>query len=207
MNHCAPLNGYLAQGATKAWGQNRMGGGLGGGNGRAPRLRAQVPAKAQVLMKIVAQRIDGGRRWRYSQAQIPDLVAHANPRFRPPAQSSGSALSYALRIPVKLVDSTRRHEYASEDAGEGSIAFEAGKGQTAGAKALDPFGALAARLKSCPDTKPSSNGAGVSFSAARAGDSGRTGEFADRFAIDRPEAGDTGRNRIPSTHQRRIGGC
>ena len=61
--------------------------------------RRQVPAKAQSPPKFISLCIDGGTHRRYSQAQIPDLVANAIPRSRHSAQSSGSALSRALRLP------------------------------------------------------------------------------------------------------------
>src|SRR5258708_24010418 len=46
---------------------------------------------------ILIRRIDGAPEDGYSQAQIPDLVAHAIPRFLPSAQSSGVLLLWALQ--------------------------------------------------------------------------------------------------------------
>jgi hypothetical protein len=58
-----------------------------------------VPAKAQVGWKFIEGRIDAGTHRRYSQAQIPDLVANAIPRFRTPAQSFGSTSPCAFQSP------------------------------------------------------------------------------------------------------------
>jgi hypothetical protein len=55
----------------------------------------KVPVKAQGLLKFISRWIDSSGGWRYSLAQIPDLVANAIPRFRPTAQSFGSALPHA----------------------------------------------------------------------------------------------------------------
>jgi hypothetical protein len=48
--------------------------------------------------------IDGARGWRYSQAQIPDLVAYTIPRFRRAAQGSRLGKSNALKIPTQPED-------------------------------------------------------------------------------------------------------
>jgi hypothetical protein len=61
----------------------------------------QVSAKAQGLPKFIVRWIDAVSGWRYSQAQIPDLVAYAIPRFSKAAQSIGSALPSACRFPAK----------------------------------------------------------------------------------------------------------
>jgi hypothetical protein len=45
--------------------------------------------------------IDGARRWRYSQAQIPDLVAYTIPRSRRTVQSCCSAKLNAQKTPAK----------------------------------------------------------------------------------------------------------
>jgi hypothetical protein len=57
--------------------------------------KQQVSARAYLSSNFFAQPIDAVSSWRYSQAQIPDLVANANPRFRQAAQGLGSALSRA----------------------------------------------------------------------------------------------------------------
>ncbi len=67
----------------------------------------QVPAKAQGLPKFIVGWIDGGGGWRYSQAQIPDLVAYAIPRIHKAAQSIGSALPGVCRFPAQPVDCYR----------------------------------------------------------------------------------------------------
>jgi hypothetical protein len=62
-------------------------GGAGSGWGGA-----QVSAKAQRGGEFLVGWIDSLGGWRYSQAQIPDLVAHAIPRFHLRAPSFGSVL-------------------------------------------------------------------------------------------------------------------
>ena len=61
--------------------------------------RPQVPAKAHYSPKIFAACIDSSFRRRYPQAKIPDLVAHAIPRFLHPAPSFGSFLRSARPSP------------------------------------------------------------------------------------------------------------
>jgi hypothetical protein len=53
------------------------------------------------LQEIIAALVDSCRRRRYSQAQIPELVAYANPRSRQAAQGFGSFALYAFRFPLK----------------------------------------------------------------------------------------------------------
>jgi hypothetical protein len=101
----------------------------------------RVTHKAQISSKIIAPRIDSASLWRYSLAQIPDLVANAIPRFRQTAQSFGLARRYVRRFPANFVK------------------------RTAGARARVDSESLAARPKSCPDTKPSRIPFGPDFSA------------------------------------------
>ena len=96
--------------------------------------RCQVPAKAQWKLKLLIWRIDAVGGWRYSQAQIPNLVANAIPRFRKAAQSFGSIALCVRRIPA-----------------------ESGFVAPAGAKAHVHSRLLAAQMNSCPDTKHSWN--------------------------------------------------
>jgi hypothetical protein len=63
--------------------------------------RRQVSAKAQGGLKIHGSLIDGPGGSRYSQAQILDLVAYANPRSRKAAQSLSMALTRARRPPLQ----------------------------------------------------------------------------------------------------------
>jgi hypothetical protein len=98
--------------------------------GNRCRRRLQVPAKALWCWKIHEWWIDVVGGWRYSQAQIQDLVAYAIPRFRKAAQSLSSAARRVRRFPAK------------------SDAFP-----TAGAKARVHSRLLAARMNSCSDTK------------------------------------------------------
>jgi hypothetical protein len=65
----------------------------------------QVSSKARHSSNNHAPRIDVALRWRYSQPQIPDLVANANPRFPQTAQSFGSAMRQAGCFPQKSVNS------------------------------------------------------------------------------------------------------
>ena len=58
--------------------------------------------KAQYSSNSLLFVIDGPRRRRYSQAQIPDLVANAIPRFRQAAQSSGSDSPSGAQNPFKM---------------------------------------------------------------------------------------------------------
>ena len=100
-----------------------------------PSPRPEVSSKAQYSLKFIAPWIDAAGGWRYSQAQILDLVAHAIPRFRKTAQSFGSALPRVRRFPAKPVAAPQREKHPS------------------GAKAHVNSRLLTARLKSCPDTK------------------------------------------------------
>ena len=95
---------------------------------------SQVSAKEQGVTELIVRWIDSSRGWRYSQAQIPDLVANAIPRFLPRAQSFGSALPDARWPAEKIADNRFCGEH------------------TAGAKAQADLAAFSARLKSCPDT-------------------------------------------------------
>jgi hypothetical protein len=92
----------------------------------------QVTAKAPRFVKIHASWIDAARGWRYSQAQIPELVAHANPRILLAALSLGSVLSRVRRFPAKSIELPQREKHPS------------------GAKALTSLVGHTARLKSCP---------------------------------------------------------
>jgi hypothetical protein len=65
----------------------------------------QVSAKALCGEKFTGGWIDAGRGWRYSQAQIPDLVAYANPRFSKAAQSIGSGSPCARKSTAKHINS------------------------------------------------------------------------------------------------------
>jgi hypothetical protein len=65
----------------------------------AIRQRRRYLSSDALFIDLHGAGIDSLARPRYSQAQIPDLVAHAIPRFRHPAQSFGSALDRARRIP------------------------------------------------------------------------------------------------------------
>jgi hypothetical protein len=65
---------------------------------------AQVSLKAQCATKLIVRVIDSLGRWRYSQAQIPDLVANAIPRFRLRAKSFGSGLAQARGFHVKPIE-------------------------------------------------------------------------------------------------------
>ena len=70
----------------------------------------EVPPKAQSPAKVIHPHIDEWARSRYSQAQIKDLVAYANPRSFEAAQSLGSLLRRdfgSLLNPVALVLSLR----------------------------------------------------------------------------------------------------
>src|ERR1017187_1965785 len=60
---------------------------------------SHVPALSLVGEKLLLHRLTLGRRRRYSQAQIPELVAYANPRSRQAAQSFGSASPRPFRSP------------------------------------------------------------------------------------------------------------
>jgi hypothetical protein len=62
---------------------------------------SHVPALSLVGEKLLLHRLTLGRRRRYSQAQIPELVAYANPRSRQAAQGFGSFALYAFRFPLK----------------------------------------------------------------------------------------------------------
>jgi hypothetical protein len=64
----------------------------------------QVSAKAQWSSKLTVRWIDSLGGWRYSQAQIPDLVANAIPRFRPRAQRFGSTLPDARGVSGKSIE-------------------------------------------------------------------------------------------------------
>jgi hypothetical protein len=66
----------------------------------------QVTSKALRSSKYFALCIDAARRRRYSQAQIPNLVAIANTRSRKTAQSFGSVAPFAARILLKLLSSS-----------------------------------------------------------------------------------------------------
>jgi hypothetical protein len=78
------------------------------------RFSRQVSSEARHSSNNYLRWIDGARSWRYSQAQIPDLVANANPRFPQTAQSFGSAMPHARRYPAKSINSSpRRHGVAS----------------------------------------------------------------------------------------------
>ena len=74
----------------------------------AVRIRAGQDASREAISKgtffIQSLRgaIDERHLWRYSQAQIPDLVANAIPRFRQAAQSFGSATPFAARNSFKI---------------------------------------------------------------------------------------------------------
>jgi|SRR5208337_2967399 hypothetical protein len=94
------------------------------------RSRLEVPAKAHGFPKFIVWWIDAVGGWRYSQAQIPDLVAYAITRFRKAAQSFGSALPRVRRFPVK--------------------SGAAQQCDPSGAKAPVHSRLFAARLKSCP---------------------------------------------------------
>jgi hypothetical protein len=61
--------------------------------------RHQVTAKARHSSNNNAPRIDAASRWRYSQGQIPDLVANAIPRFSQPAKCFGAATPHAFPSP------------------------------------------------------------------------------------------------------------
>jgi hypothetical protein len=63
-------------------------------NRQKPELRPDFHQKS---IGSVKSSIDAGLRWRYSQGQIPDLVAYANPRSRQRAQCFGSCLSRIAR--------------------------------------------------------------------------------------------------------------
>jgi hypothetical protein len=74
----------------------------------AVRIRAGQDANREAISKgtffiqSLRDAIDERHLWRYSQAQIPDLVANAIPRFRQAAQSSGSATPLAARNSFKI---------------------------------------------------------------------------------------------------------
>jgi len=139
---------------------------------------AQVSPKAQWATKLIVVWIDSLGRWRYSQAQIPDLVANTIPRFRLRAQSLGSGLAHVRRFPARTIEiSASWFSGAEARADFGDVArglkppSPSGLGSCAGAKeaaeklgnscrigekrpsaakAGDFFVALTARLKSCP---------------------------------------------------------
>jgi len=54
-------------------------------------------------MNLYGCGIDGEGQQRYSQAQIPDLVANANPRFRQAAQGFGPATPCADCFPTQPI--------------------------------------------------------------------------------------------------------
>jgi hypothetical protein len=83
---------------------------VGSGRFCVPLSRYQVTAKAQDSSKILVSRIDSQAGWRYSQAQIPDLVANANTRFRQPSQSFGSGSLNAARLYPKPAHSFHSFE-------------------------------------------------------------------------------------------------
>ena len=64
--------------------------------GNSSRIELGVPV-SDFGTSILLERIDGALEDGYSQAQIPDLVAHAIPRFLQSAQSSGILLLWALK--------------------------------------------------------------------------------------------------------------
>ena len=68
---------------------------------RPASLRAGIYTVNGLFIDLYASGIDSFLCRRYSQAQIPDLVAHTIPRFLHPAQSFGSFLPCALRFPSK----------------------------------------------------------------------------------------------------------
>jgi hypothetical protein len=142
---------------------------------------AQVSVKAQCATNLIVRWIDSLGGWRYSQAQIPDLVANAIPRFLPRAQSFGLGVPDARRFAGKSIQicESRSSGAKARVALEGDArglkppspsGFRSCAGAKAGAeevgnscrigeqrpsaaKAEDFFVALTARLKSCPDTK------------------------------------------------------
>ena len=59
---------------------------------------SQVSAKALAESKLITGGIDAPQLSRYSQGQIPDLVAHTIPRSSKAAQSKRSALPSVLRF-------------------------------------------------------------------------------------------------------------
>ncbi len=61
-----------------------------------------VTRKEQFSSNSLLWVIDGRSGWRYSQAQIPDLVANTIPRFRQAAQSSGSVSPSAAQKSLKI---------------------------------------------------------------------------------------------------------
>ncbi len=66
----------------------------------------EVPSKAHACTEFLGLPIDGPLQSRYSQAQITDLVAYANPRSLEAAQSLCSSLSHASQTLPKPVASS-----------------------------------------------------------------------------------------------------
>jgi hypothetical protein len=79
----------------------------------------RTPASRWFFYPIFDEKgIDGGLRWRYSLAQIPDLVAIANPRLIPEDNHSGSALSsiYVFHSCTSALRSNSMREFAPTQA-------------------------------------------------------------------------------------------
>jgi hypothetical protein len=98
--------------------------------------------------------IDSLGGWRYSQAQIPDLVANAIPRFRLRAESFGLALVHVRWVSKKLIESmVRRPAGAKAQTNFAGFArgvkppSPSGSRPRAGAKAHACFVVLAAQPK------------------------------------------------------------
>ena len=66
-------------------------------------IRQEVSTKAQPSQGIHTPPIDAPTRARYSQAQIKDLVAYANPRYLEAFQSLGSLSRRDCGNPVKFL--------------------------------------------------------------------------------------------------------
>jgi len=163
-----------------------------------PPLRGgrQVSAKAQWARKFILRWIDSLGGWRYSQAQIPDLVANAIPRFRLRAQSFGSALPDARRVSAKEIGiCVKRSSGAKARTDFAGFAqglkppSPSGLGVCAGAKARVRIPASSSRPKSCSDTRRGEQD--ISISTA---------------GIAVPVSAASSRSRFTSISQRRTGG-
>ncbi len=128
--------------------------------------------------------VSGG--WRYSQAQIQDLVAYAIPRFSKAAQSLSSVARCARGFSAK----------------SGLVAFLGV--DPSGAKAHPNFVDFTARLKSCPFKTDESIFAGK-FSSLFAGKFSSLTNFSAAGEVGAIEI-DRIRRQITLTSQRRIGG-
>ena len=94
---------------------------------------AQVSVKAQCATNLIVRWIDSLGGWRYSQAQIPDLVANAIPRFLPRAQSFGLGVPDARRFAGKSIQ-------ICESRSSGAKARVALEGDARGLKPPSPSG-------------------------------------------------------------------